>query len=998
MVRFFIKKSVVTICLNLAILVVGYFSIGDIANEFIPAVEIPAVGVVFPTTILHHDKVESQLVTKVERQLLATGDVEKIETTLDKDRAILFIFYKWSLTPEESLQRARQTVSAIPRPQGVLEPIFVLHRPSMSPIFRVAFSGESAAQMTETLTPFLGSVERLPGVAEARLVGASPKKGVVKLDSMRSAQFGISVEDILKSAKQRWSFRTLFKEGESKEKPEEKTFMRVELNDLEDLGELPVSRKGKAGVPLKWISSLSMESDPPSVFVKDRQEAVVLEVLKAPGSDAINIVERVQGLIGSLRGEYQNIETIEIYNEADKIKEAQKGVLTNFVVGVTLNSIVLIIFLGSIIGAVVASCVFPTAILGTLFVMKFSGVSLNIFALNGFSLASGMITDASIVVLEAIMRRFQKGESLFSSSYRGTKDVMLGVFASTLTTAAVIVPISIQSGVSSKLFSDLGIVLVTTQFISLIAVFTFVPWICSKILSDSDARPKPIDVLYTGSSYLVQKMNGLSERVLNGSIHKKSIRYGLPAVVTALSVLMLMALPNSEFLPKVSSQVYAANIPMPRIRLTSEGNSIVKKVSQTLGSDVEIKWVIASHSADSVDATFSSTNKEIVESVTKKLSEQLNVPTSRVVIVPIGPAPSGEPMSYDGYYYLSHKIPEQKRSQVIKTFCGSSGIMDCISDEQYREPLWQLKPNVVAMSQAKTNNLFSAVNVASLTKDLDLSGLAGLELPFPVLLRPSDVENVVDFPMALGRDKDSIRSVGSLYHSSFATTSSVRFRKNAQMYTPIYFRIDGITVGQAANAMLAAAESEGLAASMIAPMGTIENMEDTFSKMIQALILSAFLILLVLVIQFQSIGQALIIMYAMPLSVGGAVAGLLLTGETLNVGVIVGFILLIGIIVNNGILLMDAINQRLAAGMMVLEAVSEAVESRTRPILMTTCSTIFGMLPTLLLEAEGKELYQGMAIVNIFGMGFGTFLTLVIIPVVIRMLLSFERRDKEKPA
>ncbi|MCB0420996.1 MAG: efflux RND transporter permease subunit [Bdellovibrionales bacterium] len=973
--------------MNLAILVVGYFSLDDIANEFIPAVEIPAVGVVFPTTFLHHDKVEQLLIEKVERQLLATGDVEKIETTLDKDRTILFIFYKWSLTPEESLQRARQTVSAIPRPQGVLEPIFVLHRPSMSPIYRVAFSGQSSAELTRQLEPFLGQVERLPGVAETRLVGASPQYGVIEVDPLRSAQLGITTTDILSSAKKEWSFRTFLNNSED----ERRTLLRIKLDGLAELADLPVRREGKKGVPLKWISTLKNESAPATVFVGDRKESVVLEVLKAPGSDAIAIVDRVQQLIGKIR-EQTNLESLEIYNEAEKIKEAQKGVLVNFALGVTLNSIVLIIFLGSLIGAVVASCVFPTAILGTLFVMKFSGVSLNIFALNGFSLASGMITDASIVVLEAIMRRFQRGESLFSSSFRGTKDVFWGVLASTLTTAAVIVPISIQSGVSSKLFSDLGIVLVTTQFISLIAVFTFVPWICSKILSNDEKRPKVVETLFRGSGRLVDTMNRLSEAVLDKTNRSQKLRWALPVGVTILSVIMLMALPDSEFLPSVSSRVYSVSIPVPRIQLREQGVQLVKKVSRELGQDSSIDWVISSHSEDSVKATFSSNSPEIKESVEKKLSDLLSVSSSRVVILPVGPAPSSEPLSYDGYYYISKELPLEKRMQLIEEFCQSPGVIDCISEQQYVEPVQLLTPDILAMVRAQTNNLSTAVNVASLTRELDVASLGGLEIAFPVNLRAMGGLGISEYPMAMGKERATVRSLGSLYEKKFTEGQSVRFRKNGNSFVPIYFRISGMTIGQAAAKMTEVSEKYGSASQTSIPMGTIENMEETFQKMIGALILSAVLILLVLVVQFRSVGQALIIMYSMPLSVGGAVAGLLITGETLNVGVIVGFILLIGIIVNNGILLMDAINQRLASGMSILESVSEAVESRTRPILMTTFSTIFGMLPTLVLEAEGKELYQGMAIVNIFGMGFGTFLTLVIIPVVIRSLLNIENK------
>ena len=209
MIHYFIKKSVVTICLNLSILLIGLFSLKHIANEFIPAIKVPAVGLVFPTTLLHHDRISHDLIEPIEKRLLATGDVEKIETTLDKDRAVLFVFYKWSIPPEECLQRTRQVVSSISRPKGVLEPILVLHRPTMSPIFRVAFSGKPVSQLTKDILPLTSLIERVPGVSGVNLNGGTPTKGLLKIDAANAANHKLNVTDILNSSSNICGFRHL---------------------------------------------------------------------------------------------------------------------------------------------------------------------------------------------------------------------------------------------------------------------------------------------------------------------------------------------------------------------------------------------------------------------------------------------------------------------------------------------------------------------------------------------------------------------------------------------------------------------------------------------------------------------------------------------------------------------------------------------------------------------------------------------------------------------
>jgi HAE1 family hydrophobic/amphiphilic exporter-1 len=272
---------------------------------------------------------------------------------------------------------------------------------------------------------------------------------------------------------------------------------------------------------------------------------------------------------------------------------------------------------------------------------------------------------------------------------------------------------------------------------------------------------------------------------------------------------------------------------------------------------------------------------------------------------------------------------------------------------------------------------------------LDLTSLTNLPVSFPIELSLPGTEPLTSFPLTVGRDGKEVSHMGAFFDSDFTASRNVLFRRDGQNYLPLYFRLGGITIGQAVSQLETEATHLKVDPKSLVPMGAIETMNETFSN---ALLLSSLLIFLILVAQFQSVAQACIIMYSIPLAVGGAIGGLLIFGETLNVGVIVGFILLIGIVVNNGILLFEAINQRCDAGMAITEAVVDAVDSRTRPILISTFSTVFGMVPTLVFESEGQELYRGMAVVNVFGMLFGTFLTLVVTPVVVRTYLEYQRR------
>ncbi len=987
MVKFFLKKSVVTICLNLSILLIGYFSIGPIANEFLPTVSVPAVAVVFPITVLHHDDVVHDLIAPIEKGFLQTGEVEKIEVSLDQDRVILLVHYDWGISPDECLLRARQLVSSYKRPLGVLNPLFILHRPTLNPILRVAISGLSIGELTDKTRVLSETIERFPGVSEVRRVGSSPEVGFVDFSSKEMAQNRLNIVDVLNSATLNWSFRSLFKGKDSS------VIIKHELNEVDDLNEMLITHFQDSPIPLKWISQVRKGVHPASVFIGAGQDALVFEVLKSPGSDTVEIIRQSLDELSQLFKSESKLKSTIIYNEADKIKEAQKGVFQNFAIGVLLNSIVLIIFLGSIIGAVVASCVFPTAILGTFFIMKNFDVSINIFALNGFSLASGMITDASIVVLESILRRFQLGEDLIDSCWKGTKDVMMGVIASGITTAAVILPIGFQTGIASKLFSDLGLTLVSTQFICLITVFSLVPWICSKILSRNSKPLPPIAFAYGGSQYFVKMVSLMAQKALLKSNQSRSFKYSVLVGVTLMSLLSLFMLPESEFLPTVSSSIYSLSVPVKRIQLLSQKDHLKSEISNLLGHDPNISWVVTFSTDDTLEAMFEVKLKDKVDSIIEIVSQKLKFPAQKIVISPLGPTPNTEPLGSSGYFYISDSIGTEKVNLIIEEFCSSRGIIDCTTDYQYKEAKLVFKSFPLTMARANTNVFETTINLASFTQSLDLSSLANLPYLYPIYLNYSKDEDISNFPFFLGKDRKALSRFGSLFEEKKEFGQNIQFRRNGNVFSPLYFRIDGITIGQAVDKMSELTSKFNLSQSDVVGMGGIETMNETFDKMIVALIISGILILLILIIQFQSVIQALIIMYSIPLSLGGAIIGLILLNETVNAGVIVGFILLIGIIVNNGILLMDAINQRLSNGMDCLEAILDSVQTRTRPILMTTCSTVLGMMPTLLFEAEGKELYQGMAIVNIFGMTFGTLLTLIVTPILINFLLG--RKLKE---
>ena len=975
MVQTFIKKGVFTVCLNLLILLIGYFTIPKLSNEFIPLVEVPAVAVVIPAPTMSEQNIKLNIVYPLEKALLRTGELKSIEAEIEEGKAVFKLFYKWDYLPEECLRKARQTVENLSLPDGVLDPIFVLYKPSNNPIHRVVFYGTTIESLSSHVLKIKSQVERIPGISEVAIAGQYLGKTYVNVDNKKLSQYQVSSQNIINEAYNTWKLKKFYKGT-----PLNHT-LSLPIKKPEDMKLLPILNYEGRQIYLKWIGNISKPQGEAQVIYGKEKPAVILEIIKAAGADTISIINKSLKIIDSFKT--ASIQTEEIYNEAIKIKESQNGVFTNFFIGVVLNSMILMIFLGSTIGVLVASVVFPTALLGTFFTMDQLNISINLFSLNGFSLAVGMITDASTVVLESITQRINRKEPLFMACWKGVKDVSLGVLASTLTTAGVLLPIAFQKNVSSKLFSDLSLTVVSTQIFCLIAVFSLVPWLCFKMLGKNTKPPSLINYLFKKSDFLVKNMIKLAQSIQTFCRKKIVFRLVIPGSVVFLSLGSVIFLPDMEFLPQVSSRVYSLKYPINASRKSVEGIEKRNLIATTLKEWKEVVWSVSSFQKNTVDILFSLETSLPLKKIKEKFKGK-NLDSKRINILPVGPAPSGEAFGYDGLYFISQNLPEEKIKDLIKTFCKNLTVSSCLGPELTRSYNFHLKPDHLTAYRMGLSTYHGLSQFFIPLQEIDLSSIADFDFKNPSLLKISYKNSLLDLPII--NSKGERNFIGELYNHKLEKYDTLLKRKNGDDFFPLFFKLQNSTIGLADSSMNSIRKSLGITKSKVIGMGTLETMSESFGGLITALSISAFIVFIILVIQFNSIRQAAVIMGTIPLTLGGAICGLIIMGETVNASVLVGFILLIGIVVNNGIFLVEATNQKLFSGGNKVDAINWAVSSRTRPILMTSFSTILGMLPTLIIGGEGSELYRGMAIVNVFGMITGTFLSIVITPIFIEYL------------
>ncbi|MBT7609761.1 MAG: efflux RND transporter permease subunit [Bacteriovoracaceae bacterium] len=978
MLKTFIRKGIFTICLNLFILLLGVFNIPYLANEFIPSIEVPAVAVVVPLPLMNENKITREVAKPLERAFSKSQNLKSIETRIENGTLILILFYNWDLSPASALRKTKETVLNTKLPKEALKPIFILHRPSNNPILRFTYYGNNYQKIGEFTKAITAKLERIPGVSEVRINGLSERKTILNLDPVEMSRSNLNPSDILLNAKKNWSLRTFIKTNNIPH------YISYPINNNNDLSSLSISRKRGGHIPIGSLGNINQELAIPTLYYGTDSPAITVEVLKSPGADTVSIVNQALATnVSANNKEKKWLNFRVVYNEALKIRESQLGMIKNFLIGVILNSIILMTFLGSTVGVLVASVVFPTSILGTFFVMKYLGISVNLFSLNGFSLAVGMITDASTVVLESIVRKIQNGEGVFESCWKGAKEVGMGVFASTLTTAGVLLPIAMQKNVSSKLFSDLSLTVVSTQLVCLIAVFSLVPWLCNLILKPNHSPKGIVKYLFIFSSSFVNMFIKFSASIQTKALKSKIFRIVLPSIITILSVGSVIFIPDTEFLPMVSSRVYSLYYPISRGKIHRDATKLRKKISIVLSQRKDTIWNLVKEVSDGIEAQIEF--KDPIDPIFfKDYLKSQGINPNKINVMPVGPAPSGESMGYSSLYLISDRLSNEKVSELKKQICSINGVVKCLGKNHLEMTQVKIRPSHIKSVRMGVSTIESASQIFLPTHDVDLAVAGNLDFKNPFYMRVNGEVNLLQNVMEVAQGWQ-VR-LGALFDSSYEKFSTLSQRVNGQGFTPLFLKIEGTTIGGVDINVQSIMNRLELLKSDVVGRGQLETMNETFSSMITALVFSAFIVFIILLLQFKSISQALVIMGTIPLTLGGAVFGLVLMGETVNASVMVGFILLVGIIVNNGIFLVEATNMKIGQGMIMHDAIMDSVKERTRPILMTSFSTIFGMLPVLVLGGEGSELYRGMAIVNIFGMIVGTVLSLTITPLFIEYL------------
>ena len=745
-------------------------------------------------------------------------------------------------------------------------------------------------------------------------------------------------------------------------------------------------------VYLKDIAQIKLSDNSKDTYTNvNGNPGVILSFQKTSTSSTTNVCNEINKVIEELTSKNNKLHILSLMDQGIYINFIISSVLNNLIYGGILAILVLLIFLKSIRPTIVIAFSIPISLLFAIVLMYFSKVTLNIISLSGLALGVGMLVDNSIVVIENIYRFRNKGMNKYKAAVYGAQQVSGAIFASTLTTICVFLPIVFTEGLTRQLFTDMGLTIAYSLIASLFVALTLVPCMSSNLLSNID-----------------QKQHNLFDKFING--YEKLLRLCLrfkPIVLVFAIVLLILSCfsitkMGTAFMPEMESTQMTANINIDNDYTEKEAQKITDKFVEKVLSIDDVKGIGAMSSSSTMSLSSSSSshnnmsayiilkedkklsNKEIstlIKDKTKSLDCDIDISSSSMDTSSLGG--SGIQIIVKGDDLNKLKEISNDLVKILKETEGTANIDGGIGVTAKEEHI-VINKNKASKYGLTVAQIYQQLS-SDLSKDTVSTTLTMNSEDYPVIITNSNISSDELKTKVISGTKDNetvkvkLNEISTIKTSDSPTSIN---HDNQSRYINVTASIDDThNIGLVSKDVQAKLDNyKAPSGYEIEMSGETESINQALTDLVKMIALAVGFIYLIMVAQFQSLLSPFIVMFTIPLAFTGGLLALLITGKELSVISMLGFLVLSGVVVNNGIVFVDYVNQLRIGGMSKNEALVQAGCTRIRPILMTALTTILAMSTMAMGVGMGSEMTQALAIVTIGGLTYATLLTLFVVP------------------
>jgi len=1007
----------------LVVVIFGAISLAGLPIDLYPEIEIPVAIVSTSYSGAGPQEIENLITKRIEGAIATVGNIDTINSISSQGSSIVIAQFNTGTNMDFATLEMREKVDLVKGalPDDATQPMVIKIDPNSMPIVQIALSTNGSLSSLQSLAEdnFKQRFERLEGVASVDIGGGLTDEIEVSVDIARLSRYGLSINQL----NQLLSAANTNLPGGVVENGEQDLTIRVigEFNSIDEIRDMPITLNTGSIITLKDIAKVELKNkDITGISRTNGEDSINISIKKQSGKNTVQVADLVSREVEKLKKDYPDVKINIVIDTSTIIRDSINNVIDNVIVGSIFAIAVLYIFLKNIRSTLIVGVSIPISLIASFILLYFNKITLNMMTLGGLALAVGMLVDSAIVVLENIYRYRVEGYSKREAAIKGAKEVGLSITASTLTTIAVFLPIVFVDGMVGILFKDFAMTVTLSLTASLVVALTFIPMLSSKILTiddDTEGKKKKLDFIYKAFDNLFEKIENKYKSLLELGLKRRKTTIAISVIVFVLSVVSLAGV-GMEFFPVTDEGSMTINISLPLGSNIYQVDEITKIVEEKITEIPEIDVIFAnvtsggfgSHSINTGNSGSISINlvklrerkrstKEVAEEVRKITKD---IPGAEITVTEssnMGMAGSSAPVSISikgDELEVLEKISNDFKD-IIESVEGTRDVKTSLSDAVPEVEIQVNKENA-AIYGLTTSQIASAIRggasgtivakykdegdeldiVVRATEDIteSLSNLGQLDITTPSginipISQVADI-SIVKGPIQINReDQERVVTVTSQITGRDLRSISLDIEKELKNYefpSGYSYKIGGEN----------------------------EQMIDAFKQLLLALILAIILIYMVMAAQFESLINPFIIMFTIPLAFGGGLLGLFITRKSFGVTAFIGIIMLAGIVVNNGIVLIDYINTLRQEGKERFEAITTAGPIRLRPILMTTLTTILGLVPLALGIGEGAEMQAPMAVVVISGLTLSTVLTLVFVPVLYTVFDDFSIKMKSR--
>ncbi len=1000
----------------LAIIALGVVSVRNLAVDLFPEIDLPIAVVATTYDDAAPEEVENLISKPIENAISSVEGIEEIQSQSQANASLVIMMFKNGTDLDQALLDVRERIDQVSDflPERAGAPNIMRFSPDQLPVIWVGITGNEADVLTELAEKEVVPIfERQHGVASVSVEGAKTREIQLILDRAALMKYQLSEQDVMQaisSTNQAASVGTI-------EKGTQDLQVRIsgEYETIEDIENTTLRSQSGATVKLSDIAEVKDTfKEESSLTLINGEPSVVLSVLKKTDANTVEVANQIIDVMTEAEERLPaDVNLNVVIDTSEFIEEAVDSIIQNILIGGAISVFILLLFLKSIRATLVIALSIPIAIISTFALMYFTGETLNILTLGGLALGIGMMVDSSIVILENIYSYRQKGHSLFESATKGASELAPAVIASTTTTLVVFLPIVYVEGLASDLFTPLALTVSFSLIASLVVAVTLVPMLSSKMLSKAmdDGRRYWFD-------RFLQRVTDAYTNALRTVLKYRKTSV-LVTIVLIAGSLALTPLIGAEFMPAADQGQLEIRAETQEGSTLEETEKVVDEINEVLKDYEDIIDInFVSVGSDGFTTFSTSTNvanytMQLVpvadrsistEEFVKRLDEQLQTIVGADITVSEIDAGMGALGSDPIQIQLTgpeHDVLRELADQVTEEIGKIDGVFNPESGATAGVPQLHVDVNKDKASAygLSVEHIQGQIEMNFIGQPISVFRDEGREIDITLTYPEETRKTIAQLQNMKLHTEDgtqiALRDVAS-FEEVQGPVSLVRY--NQQAYMSVTSELIDRDLGSVMNDIVAHLEQldwpEGYYFSI---GGQAEDMEEAFGDLTMALIFSIFLVYAVMAVQFENFLFPFIIMFSMPATVVGIIGGLFVTNLSFSIPAFIGVIMLAGIVVNNSIVLVDYINILRRRGMERYEAIIEAGRSRLRPILMTTLTTVLGMIPLGLALGEGAEMQQPLAIAIIFGLSVSSIFTLLLIPIIYQffddLTMKILRRD-----